>query len=344
MLTNSILPVLLALDPIGLWKGWLDSGSVMLEAVAVLLYAIVVMVIIAVFAYLFGWTERKLIAKIQHRHGPTYVGKYGILQNMADLIKLLAKENIVPDNANKRLMQLSAIFILSASTFLVLLLPFSPSLQVASFGTGLIAVFVVISFMPLAIFVGGVASGNKFGHISAQRSVLMLLSYELPMVLVVAAAAMLSGSYNIAQLITVQSTRGYFALLMPIGFVVFFIAMLAEFERPPFDIREADSELISGWLTDFSAPYYALVLFIDYTRMFLGSMLVAIIFLGGWNGPLLPGPVWLIAKAALVAVFTIIIRATTMRMRIDRMLRFGWMWLLPLSLINLVLTYIIFVA
>ncbi len=329
---------------IGLWQAWLNSGNLLLSAIAVLIYAIGVMIVIAIFSYMFGWAERKIIAKIQHRHGPTYVGKYGILQNLADLIKLLSKENIVPSNANLRLMQLSVIFILSASTFLVLILPFAHSLQVANFGTGLLIVFVFISFMPLAVFVGGVSSGNKFGHISAQRSVLMLLSYELPMVLVVAAAAMLSGSFNIQQVVLTQASRGYFALLMPIGFVIFFIAMLAEFERPPFDIREADSELISGWLTDFSSPYYALVLFIDYTRMFLGSLLVAIIFLGGWSGPVLPGPVWLIFKATLVALFTIIIRATTVRMRIDRMLRLGWMWLLPLSLINLILTYIIFVA
>ncbi len=327
------------------WQSWLSSGSLLLYAAAILAYAIAMLIVISVFAYVFGWVERKVIARIQHRHGPTYVGKYGFLQNLADLVKLLSKEQITPENADRVLLAIGPILLLALTTFMILLIPLSPALQATDLGLGMLAIFIIIAFLPLLVFVSGFASGNKFADISAQRSVLMLISYELPMLVVLAAVALLSGSYSIGSIIAAQSGLAWFAVVMPIGFAVFFVAMLAEMERPPFDLREADSELIAGWLTDYSAPYYALALFIDYTRVFLIGLVIAILFLGGWSGPsFLPGPVWLIAKAFAVALVAIVIRATTVRMRLDRVLRLGWLWLLPLALINLILTYIIFVA
>ncbi len=319
----------------------LNSGSVLVSLAAVIIYAILVSILIFVFAYVFGWFERKMIAKAQYRHGPTYVGKYGILQNLADLVKLLAKEIIIPANANRYILVIAPQILVALNVFLIFLLPFMPSLQATNFGLGLLVIFVLLGFTPILIFLTGFASGNKFADISAQRSVLMMISYEIPMILVIAAAVLASGSYSISNLIASQHSI-YFALLMPIGFFVFFIALLAELERAPFDLREADSELIAGWLTDISAPYYALSLLLDYTRMFLGSLLIAIIFFGGWLGPsILPPIFWLLAKAVIIAVFITLIRATTMRMRIDKILKLGWAWMLPLALINLILTYLI---
>ncbi len=342
MLIDSLI-IYSVLSPIASWwQAWTGSGSVLLYSAAIIIYAIAVMIMISIFAYIFGWVERKVIAKIHHRHGPTYVGKYGILQNLADIIKLLAKENITPANSDRLLVKLAPILLLAIPTFLILLLPLSQSLQATNLGLGLLIIFVIIAFLPLAVFIAGFATGNKFADISAQRSVLMLVSYELPMVIVVAAIALAAGSFNLASIISAQAGFTYFAIAMPIGLFVFFVAMLAEMERPPFDLREADSELIAGWLTDFSGPYYAIALFIDYTKVFLGSLLIAMLFLGGWLGPVLPGVVWLILKAFIIALFVIIIRAATVRMRIDRILRFGWTWLLPLSLLNLILVYILF--
>ena len=330
---------------ISVWQGWLSSGGLLPYAAAIIAYAVAVLIITSVFAYIFGWVERKLIARMQHRHGPTYVGKYGIFQNLADLVKLLTKEYVEPDKADRLLMKLGPVLLLGMTTFLILLVPFSPTLQATNLGLGLLVLFTAISFFPLLVFIAGFSSSNKFADISAQRSVLMLLSYELPLIVVIAAAALLSGGYNISGIVAAQSKLFYFAIAMPIGLVVFFIAMLAELERPPFDLREADSELIAGWLTDFSGPYYALALFLDYTRIFLWGLLISLLFFGGWLGPpFLPGVAWLILKAFVIALFTVVIRATTVRMRIDRVLRLGWLWLLPLSLINLILAYMIFVA
>ena len=319
----------------------INSGNLLTSLAGLIAYGIIISVVIFVFSYLCGWFERKMIAKAQYRHGPTYVGKYGILQNLADLVKLLAKEVIVPANANRVLISLAPVLLVALNIFLIFLIPLSPALQASNFGLGLLVLFVLLGFTPILLFITGFSTGNKFADISAQRSVLMLISYELPMIIVIASVALLTNSYSISALIAAQS-RLPFALLMPIGLFVFFVAMLAELERPPFDAREADSELIAGWLTDMSAPYYALALLLDYARVFLGSLLIAVIFFGGWLGPVLPPFAWLMIKAFLIAFFITLIRITTVRMRIDRVLKFGWVWLMPLALINLIITFIVF--
>lgn len=323
---------------------WLSSTSLLYNVIGIVIYIILVMIIFSIFGYTVGWLERKLIARAQYRHGPTYVGLWGILQNLADLIKLLAKQDISLKNADQLLFTVSLPLLLAITIFIILLLPYSPDLQATSLGFGLLIIFTIISFLPILLFTSGFSTGNKFADISAQRSVLMLMSYELPTLLVIAAIALISNSYNIQAIVQFQSSN-YLVVLMPIGFVIFFITMLAEFERPPFDLREADNELIAGWLTDYSSPYYALSLFLDYARMFLGSVLMAILFFGGWLGPAPVPPIfWLVIKAFIISMFIIMVRATAFRMRIDRVLRLGWVWLIPLSLINLVITYIVFIG
>lgn len=320
----------------------LNSGDLLTSVLFLMLYAIIVAVIMSVFAYVVGWFERKAIARIQHRHGPTYVGKYGFLQNFADLIKLLSKQTMPPENSDRLLFALIPILLVSLTIFIIFLLPLSPTLQATNLGFGILIVLVLLSFTPILIFIAAFSSGNKFADIGGQRSVMLLISYEMPMVLVMAGIVLLANSYNIQSIVSAQSNGYYFVILMPLGFAIFFITMLAEMERPPFDLREADSELIAGWLTDISANYYAVVLLLDYMRMFLGSLLLTIFFFGGWSGPILPGVAWLIIKAFIISFFIIIVRATTMRMRTDRVLRFGWTVLLPLSLINLIITYMLF--
>jgi len=318
-------------------------GTDAVSAVAnALVYGIAILVLIGAFDYFFGWLERKVIAKIHGRHGPTYVGKYGILQNLADIVKLLSKEHVVPKSADAMLFMATVPLMLATAIFLVLLLPFSPALVGADLSLGMLMVFVGLSFMPLMIFVNGFASGNKFAAISAQRSVMMIVSYEIPLLIVLATVGALAGGYNIAGIVGAQ-TSGWFVIASPIGFAIFFVVMLVEMERPPFDMREADSELIAGWLTDVSSPYYSLVLFLDYTKVLLGSLLTAILFFGGWLGPVLPPFVWLLLKGFVIAFFVIIIRATTMRAKMDGLLKLGWLWLVPLSVVNLIITYLIFI-
>ncbi|MEM3791231.1 MAG: complex I subunit 1 family protein [Candidatus Micrarchaeaceae archaeon] len=313
------------------------TNNIYLNAFA---YAVIAALVVIVFDYIYGWIERKLLGKVQSRHGPNYVGKYGIWQNIADIVKLLAKENIKTRNTHGLILYSSIVLLFSLTLFIVFVLPLIPNLFVFSSQYTLLLIMTIIGFMPLLIFLSGFSTGNKFADISAQRSVLILLAYELPLLIVLLSIIRLAGSASLISIVNMQKGH-YFALIMPLGFIVFFIAILAEMERPPFDLREADSELIAGWLTDVGAPYYSIALFLDYTRAFLGSLLIALLFFGGWNGPLFPIPIWLYIKVAIISLLLILIRGMMYRMRIDRILRFGWTVLLPLSLINLVLIYMI---
>ena len=311
--------------------------------VAFVVFLVILAVMFSVFAYVFGWVERKIIGRAQSRHGPTYTGPFGFLQNMADLVKLMSKEEIVPDKADKPLYQMVLPSIVALFVLMLAFLPFTNAFVGIASSVSLLAVFVLLSFSPIIMFLAGWTSGNKFGSISAQRSVMVLVSYEIPMFIVVASVAMLAGSMSLTSIVNAQSGIWY-ALMMPLGFIVFFIVMLAELERPPFDLREADNELIAGWLTDISAPYYALSLFLDYLRMFVGTIIISLLFLGGWLGPsFVPPLAWLIAKAVILSIFIIVVRATMVRMRIDRVIRTGWEYLTPLAMLNLLLTFIIFV-
>lgn len=311
--------------------------------IAMVVFAITLMIIVAVFGYLIGWIERKFIARMQSRHGPTYVGKYGVLQNFADLIKLLSKENIIPANADRALFLPAIPAMMAAFIMVLFFIPITDSYVGIGTSIGLIVVFMVISFIPLIIFAAGWSSGNKFASIGAERSVAMLISYEIPLLLVIAAVAMLANGYSFSSIIAAQQSH-WFALLMPIGLLIFFVVILAELERPPFDLREADNELIAGWLTDVSAPYYALILFVDYVRVFVGALLISVLFFGGFLGPsVIPPFVWTMVKVTIISLFIIVIRATTVRMRIDRVLRLGWLYMTPLAVVNLLLTFILFI-
>ncbi len=306
-------------------------------------FAVIVVAIATAFALLFGWAERKMLARMQSRRGPTYVGRYGLLQNVADLIKLLTKEHIVPDGADRPVFLMMLPLLVALFMLLLFLLPLTRTFVGIGTSIGLIALFALLSLAPLLVFLAGWTSGNKFGSISAQRSAVMLVSYEAPLLLVVAAVALLAHSFSLAAIVGAQA-RHWFILYMPIGFALFFILMLVETERPPFDLKEADIELVAGWLTDVSAPYYALYLLLDYIRMLVGALLISALFLGGWLGPAaLPPYAWMLVKVAVISVFIVVIRATMYRMRLDRAIRLGWAYLLPIAMANLALTFILFV-
>ncbi|MCL4373519.1 MAG: NADH-quinone oxidoreductase subunit H [Candidatus Marsarchaeota archaeon] len=318
-------------------------GAAIALLLSLIVFAIALAVLIVVFAYMFGWLERKVIARAQARHGPTYLGPFGFLQNFADVIKLFSKENIVPQGADKPIFSTVLPIMFAVFVLILAFIPFTQGFVGINTTIGLLAVFVLLSFSPLLLFLAAWASGNKFSSISAQRVATVVVSYEAPMLLSIVAVVMLAGSFSLTSIVAAQHSY-WFAELMPIGFVVFFIVMLAELERTPFDMTEADSELIAGWLNDYGANYYGLSLFLDYTRMFVGTLLITVLFFGGWLGlgPL-PQIVALLVKVVILTFFIMFIRASLMRMKINRILRTGWLYLMPLSIINLFITFVIFI-
>jgi NADH-quinone oxidoreductase subunit H len=312
--------------------------------IGIVVYLILLSIAFSIFSYVFGWLERKLMARMQSRHGPTYVGPWGFLQNLADLIKLLSKEHITPDDANRVIFEMCIPALLAIFILMLTVIPLSSTFVGIDTSVALLLVFMLLSLTPIIVFLAGWTSGNKFSSIAAQRSVVMLLSYEIPILIVVVAVVLLSNSYSFYGIVAAQAQSTWFVVLMPLGLLAFFVSMLGELDRPPFDLREADSELIAGWLTDVSAPYYALVLFLDYVRVLVGALLISILFFGGWLGPsFLPPVFWLFAKVTLITIFIILIRATTVRMKIDRLLRLGWSYLMPLAVVNLLVTFLLFV-
>ncbi len=329
-----------ALAPSVASKPALADMSLLLSLIA---FAAIMTLLVFIFIFLFVWIERKAVARSQSRRGPTYVGKYGMMQNVADFFKLMSKEGIMPDNADKPIFK-AALPLLAALLFVVLvLIPMNGAFIGVNTTFGMLAIFVLLSFLPLLLFLLGWTSGNKYASVGAYRSAVVQTSYQIPLLLVVASVAMLANSFSMSTIVGMQRQM-WFVVMMPIGFIVFFVVLLAGLERPPFDLGEADSELIAGRLTDVPAPYYCLSALVDYTRLFVGSLLISELFLGGWNSmAIVPQFLVLMSKVALVALLIILLRVTTVRMKINRVLRMSWLYLTLLAVVNLLVTFILFV-
>jgi len=313
--------------------------------------------------------ERKIAARIQDRRGPMlslrafrelgedlageaptwrFKGNYsgiGIIQNMADGIKAITKELIIPNKADKFLFSMGPIIFISSSVFLLVLFPLSDRFAASAAPAGLMVIMAAFSIAPIGVLTSGWASNNKYSMIGGMRSAAQLMSYEIPLLLSMAGVFLLAGSYNPVDIVEQQREATWlFGLPMwnfiPqfIGFIVFMICILAEVERVPFDLPEAEAELVEGWTTEYSGIRYMLFLAAEYIRGFAGAAVATILFLGGWAGPWpIPPEIWFLLKVYLIIIFWIFIRWTVPRIRTDQILELGWKKLLPLSLINILI-------
>ena len=313
--------------------------------------------------------ERKIAARIQDRRGPMlslrafrelgedlageaptwrFKGNYsgiGIIQNMADGIKAITKELIIPNKADKFLFSMGPIIFISSSVFLLVLFPLSDRFAASAAPAGLMVIMAAFSIAPIGVLTSGWASNNKYSMIGGMRSAAQLMSYEIPLLLSMAGVFLLAGSYNPVDIVEQQREATWlFGLPMwnfiPqfIGFIVFMICILAEVERVPFDLPEAEAELVEGWTTEYSGIRYMLFLAAEYIRGFAGAAVATIVFLGGWAGPWpVPPEIWFLLKVYLIIIFWIFIRWTVPRIRTDQILELGWKKLLPLSLINILI-------
>jgi len=291
---------------------------------------------------LMGWVERKFTAKIQLRTGPMYAGKIeGIGQNVADFLKLAFKEIIIPNGVDRATFIAIPFALMAVAGALVALVPLSPTSYIANPSVGAVMVFAILGFTPLVVLLAGWASNSKYPFLGGLRALHQLVAYEIPLILSLVGAVVLSGSLNVMGVVLAQNGLWYI-VLQPLGAIVFFIGALAELERIPFDIPEADSELVAGWQTEYTSMLFGTFQLANFSRMYIMAGLFTTFFLGGWLGPPpLPPEGWFILKVTIVMILMMLPRSIMPRLRIDMLLRAGWVKLLALSFANIFLTMII---
>ena len=285
--------------------------------------------------------ERKLMAKAQLRVGPLYAGRFeGVLQPIADLFKLLGKELVVPEKADKTFFWAAPILSLGLGAALLTVIPLSPTTYIARSEFSLLIPFAIIGFSPLVVLIAAWASSNKFAFIGGLRALHQLAAYEIPMLLSILGIVILTGSFDLMKIVEAQKDI-WFIFPQFLAAIIFYITILSELERIPFDLPEAETEIVSGWLTEYTGMHFGLLQLGVYVKFYVLALLFTLLFLGGWNGPaFLPPIVWLLTKLFFVITMIIFPRAVLPRLRIDQLIRIGWAWLIALSFINLFIAVI----
>jgi NADH-quinone oxidoreductase subunit H len=320
---------------------WLSYGiSTVLLVVEIV--ALIVVLLLAV-AYL-TFAERKVLAAAQLRKGPNVVGPFGLLQPIADGLKLLMKETVIPTGANRVVFLAAPILTFSLSLIAWVVIPFDQGVVLANINVGVLYLFAISSLGIYGIIMAGWASNSRYAFLGALRSAAQMVSYEVSIGFVIVSVLLCVGSLNLSDVVMAQKTVWFAVPLFPM-FVVFFISGLAETNRSPFDLPEGESELVAGFFVEYSAMAFALFYLGEYANMILMSAMTSILFLGGWLPPLpvvpftlVPGPVWFALKIACVLFGFLWVRATFPRFRYDQLMRLGWKVFLPLSLFWLVVT------
>jgi NADH-quinone oxidoreductase subunit H len=322
--------------------GFLNSSVGILAITIAQTLAVLVPLLIAV-AYM-TYAERKIMAAMQMRVGPNVVGPFGLLQPFADAAKMLLKETIIPSGANRALFIFAPMltFILAMIAWAVI--PVNEGWAIADINVGILYLFAISSLGVYGIIIAGWASNSKYAFLGALRSAAQMVSYEVSMGFVIVTVLLCVGSLNLTQIVLAQKTVWFFIPLFPM-FVIFFISTLAETNRPPFDLAEGESELVAGFMVEYSSMTYALFFLGEYANMFLMSAMTSTLFLGGWLPPMdivpfnwVPGPIWFILKICLCMFTFVWVRATFPRYRYDQLMRLGWKVFLPISLVWLILT------
>ncbi|MFO0555641.1 MAG: NADH-quinone oxidoreductase subunit NuoH [Polyangiaceae bacterium] len=299
------------------------------------IYGMVIIVALLSVTAMALWFERKLAARMQSRLGPMFVGPRGLLQPVADVVKLLQKEDIVPEDADRALFQLAPVLTALFAIGTAAVVPFAPKVVGSNLDIGVLFALAIGGVSVVPIFMAGWSSNNKFALLGAMRAIAQSVSYEVPLVLAALVPVILAGSLNVTEIVNWQM-KNHWIGVWPIvpglpAMVLFFMAMLAEANRIPFDIPEAESELVAGVTTEYTGFKFALFYMGEYIHTLVSSALAAALFLGGWDGPFLPGLHWMVLKT--FALFTVIywIRYTLLRFRSDQLMNLCWRWLVPVA-------------
>ncbi len=305
--------------------------------------AVVMGLVLLAVAYL-TWVERKVIGDIQVRFGPSRVGPFGLLQPIADGMKLMFKEEVVPADADRLIFFLAPALSIVPALIIFAVIPFGPTFVITDVNIGLLYVFAVASLGVYGVVLAGWASNSKYALLGGLRSSAQMVSYELSLGLSVVGVVMMTGSLSLVDIVEAQTGTWYGLLpqwnIFPqfLGFLIFVVSSNAELNRAPFDLPEAETELVAGFHTEYSSMKFAMFFMAEYAHMIAASAMATTLFLGGWQGPLLPPVIWFVIKVFAFIFLWVWLRATLPRFRYDQLMRFGWKILLPLALANVIAT------
>ncbi len=312
------------------------------QCLMIVILAVVLMVMVA-FLILF---DRKVWAAVQMRRGPNVVGAFGLLQSFADLLKFIVKEPVIPAGSNKVLFILAPLITVTLALAAWAVVPVADGWVVADINVGILYIFAISSLGVYGIIIGGWASNSKYPFLSALRSAAQMVSYEVSIGFVIITVLLFAGSLNLSEIVRAQAEHGWFAfsILFPM-FVIFFVSALAETNRPPFDLAEAESELVAGFMVEYSSTTYMLFMLGEYLNIVLMCTMMSILFFGGWLPPLniapftwIPGVIWLLIKMVFFFFMFAMVKAMVPRYRYDQLMRLGWKVFLPTSLFWVALT------
>ncbi len=296
-----------------------------------------VIALVSVNALVLILVERKVSGHMQLRPGPMEVGPHGILQSLADALKLMGKELITPEEVDKPIYWLAPIVVFLPVLLSFLVIPFSQTLIIRDMNVGIVLILAFSTLSVLAILMAGWSSNNKYSVFGALRSVAQNIAYEIPLLITVMSIILMVGSFKLSDIVAAQS-RVWFIAVQPLAFILYIVCATAETNRAPFDLPEAESELVAGFHTEYSGMRFALFFLAEYTNMFIAAAVATVLFLGGWHGPFLPGVVWFLVKVYAIVFLLMWFRWTFPRVRFDQLVTFAWKILIPLAFVNLLLT------
>ncbi|KQX60167.1 MULTISPECIES: NADH-quinone oxidoreductase subunit NuoH [unclassified Paenibacillus] len=311
-------------------------------------WGVVMLMLVLGFVTYAIYFERKVIGWMQMRIGPNRTGPFGLLQSVADVFKLLIKEDTIPKKAERELFILAPIITFIPSFTIIATIPFSDRMFNANLNVGLLFYVALTGISTIGIILGGWASNNKYALLGGMRSAAQMISYEVPLVISVIGVIMMTGSLNLHTIVDHQTGGFWHWNFIPqiLGFIIFVIAGVSELNRTPFDLPEAESELVAGYHVEYSGFRFAFFMLSEYVYVFVIASLTSLIFLGGWHSPFpfldfIPGIIWFLLKFSSVVFFLFWLRATLPRVRVDQLMGFGWKVLLPLALVNMLITAIV---
>jgi len=298
---------------------------------------VLILLLLVTAAAFLPWIERRLLALWQDRYGPNRVGPGGIMQPMADMIKLFIKEDWIPPFADKFVFIIAPTIILFVVMAAFAVIPIAPHIGIIDLNIGLLFFLAMTSLGAYSIMFGAYASNSKYSLLGGLRAAAQMVSYEVFMGLSLMGVVMLSGSFNLRDIVNAQA-HGWFIVPQFLGFVIFYVASIAESHRGPFDLPEAEHELAAGFHTEYSGMKFGMFYVGEYVSVILNASMTTVLFLGGWQGPLLPPVVWFLIKVSLLSFLAILVRGSLPRPRYDQLMSFGWKIMLPLAMLNLLIT------